>query len=429
MTLDNQFRLDLNVMGLNSGTSIDGIDVVLCNFKQRTVDSPLHLKVVKYDEMEMPADLKHCILQMIKENSTSLDEISQVSTLLGMAFAEAAHNFCLKHNIPKDEVDIIGSHGQTIWYAPNPDGRNRYRSVMTLGEACYIAQKMDTTVVSDFRISEQSVGRQGAPMIAFFDSLLLVHPKKYRACQNIGGIANVCFIYPEEEGGLDKCFDFDTGPGNVFIDAAIRYFTNGKLQFDKDGEWGKQGTVDQEMVEAYLSKEYFHREPPKTTGREEFGDSEAQELIEIALERGLNKFDVIATLTRITAQSIVNEYKRHTQGALSELFLCGGGALNPNIVDFIQKSFPETKILLLDEAGVDGRAKEAITFAFQGLEAILGRPLIVPDKVESKTPVVVGKVTPGPNYRMLQKTAIEFSSDHSCQSLLAPVRKLIVSKN
>ncbi|KAG2733138.1 hypothetical protein G9P44_004128 [Scheffersomyces stipitis] len=420
--------LDVNVMGLNSGTSIDGIDVVLCNFKQSSVDSPLHLSVLKYDEMDMPPALKSRVLRMIKENKTKLEEVSEIAALLGMAFAKAADDFCQKHGIEKSIIDIIGSHGQTIWYVPDSKP-GQCRSVITSGEACYIAEKMGKTVVSEFRISEQSVGRQGAPMIAFFDSLLLVHPKNFRICQNIGGIANVCFVFPEKDGGLDKCFDYDTGPGNVFIDAAMRYFTKGTLEYDRDGKWGKRGVVHLPLVDEFLTGEYFLREPPKTTGRELFGDSVAFELIENMIAKGLSKYDIIATLTRITAQSIVNEYHKYSSGHIDEIFLCGGGALNPNITEYIQSSFPDTKINLLDVTGISGSAKESITFAFQGLEAILGRSLIIPDRVDSRTPVVVGKVTPGKNYRALQKMAVEFTSTCNCDGYLPSVRKMVIDRN
>lgn len=158
MTIQSNTSLDLNVMGLNSGTSMDGIDVVLCNFKQESYDSPLYLTVLKCDEMDMPNDLKTNVLRIIKENPSSPEEISQVSTLLGKAFADTAFNFCLKHEITTESIDIIGSHGQTVWYVPTVNKRNDTRSVMTLGETCYISQKMKTTVVSAFRVSEQSVG-------------------------------------------------------------------------------------------------------------------------------------------------------------------------------------------------------------------------------------------------------------------------------
>lgn len=417
--------LNVNVMGLNSGTSIDGIDVVLCEFSQQHPDAPLRMKVLYYDEMEMPQKLKLNVLSLIKENKTSPEELSQVNVLLGKAFAKAASDFCTKYAILKESIDIIGSHGQTIWYISDPKP-GQCKSVLTLAEASYISEEMGSTVVSDFRISEQSVGRQGAPMIAFFDSLLLIHPTKLRACQNIGGISNVCFIVPESKGGLEKCFDYDIGPGNVFIDAAVRYFTNDTMQYDKDGSWGRIGKVDLEMVEEYLNEPYFHKELPKTTGRELFGDAVANELIQKGLKKGLNKYDIVATLTRITAQSIVKDYVRYSPGFIDEIYLCGGGAYNPNITEYIGAHFPNTKMCLLDEAGVQTGSKESITFAFQGLDAILGRPLIVPDRVETKAPVIVGKISPGLNYRHLQRKAADFGKDYDTLGYLPPVKSLII---
>jgi 1,6-anhydro-N-acetylmuramate kinase len=420
-------ELYLNVLGINSGTSMDSVDLALCRFRQANPQDSLKLWLVKYDEVEVPAWLKQKVLHLIKENKSSPEEMAQVNVHLGNLFADAAVEFCAKHGISSSEIDLVASHGQTIWYISDPVG-DQVKSVITMGEGAIIANKLQKTVVSDFRISEQSVGRQGAPMIAFFDGLLLVHPTKFRACQNIGGISNVCFIYPESDGGLDRVFDYDVGPGNIFIDGAMRYFTEGKLEYDKDGLWGKQGTVNQEIVDEYLSHPYFSREVPKTTGREMFGDSQALELIEKAATKGMSKYDTIATITRITAQAIVNEYKKYSYRPIDELYLCGGGAKNVNIVEFIQQSFPDMKILMLDDAGIDAAAKEAVTFAFQGMEAILGRPLIIPDRVETKKPVVVGKVTPGPNYRSLQRLAIAFTKGYEEVDYLPPVRKLVLEE-
>ncbi|ANB14734.1 hypothetical protein AWJ20_2341 [Sugiyamaella lignohabitans] len=422
--------LNLSVIGLNSGTSMDSVDIVLCRFKQDDPASPLHLQLVLYDEMPMPVDLKNRVLRLIRDNESSPEELSQVNVQLGITFADATTAFCKKHDINlKSEIDLVASHGQTIWYVSNP-GPDQTKSVLTMAEGAYIAQKLSKTVVSDFRISEQSVGRQGAPMIAFFDGLLLAHPTKMRICQNIGGIANSCFIPPESAGGLDKIFDFDNGPGNIFIDAAMRHFTDGQMEYDVDGEWGKKGTADEEMVANFLENEsYFKRALPKTTGRELFGDGVSIGLIEEGLRRGLSKYDIIATITRITAQAIVNDYNRFGAGLppIDELYLCGGGAHNPNIVNYIQQSFPNLKILPLSITGIPGGAKEAVTFAFQGLEAILGRPLIIPDRVENKVPVVVGKVTPGPNYRKLQAVSSNYGINYE-DDYLPPVRKLIIDK-
>ena len=164
------------------------------------------------------------------------------------------------------------------------------------------------TTVTDFRMAEQAVGRQGAPLVALIDGLLLRHPTKWRVCQNIGGIANLCVVPPDSAGGVDAMVDWDCGPGNMFIDAAMRHFTDGEMEYDRDGEWGKKGTVNQEIVDAFLDKDYYcNLLPPKTTGREDFGDNEAFAIIEDCKKAGMSKYDTLATITRITGQNIVKQ--------------------------------------------------------------------------------------------------------------------------
>ncbi|OBS23081.1 hypothetical protein FPOA_03644 [Fusarium poae] len=424
--------LELTVLGMNSGTAMDGIDCALVRYYQRTPEDALHMELLKYDEMPVPQWIKKPVLTMLRETKTTPSKMSQLNVQLGEMFGHAVKDFCGKHEISIDSIDLIGSHGQTIWLLSMPE-EVETRSAFCLGEGTVISAMTGITTVTDFRMAEQAVGRQGAPLVALIDGLLLRHPTKWRVCQNIGGIANLCVIPPDSEGGVDSMVDWDCGPGNMFIDNAMRYFTNGEMEYDRDGEWSARGTVCQGIVDKFLNtNKYCNHTPPKTTGRETFGDNEGQELIDECLAAGCDKYDTLATITRITAQNIVKQYRTFfpqfgiSLDRISEIYMCGGGARNPTIIKYLKEQLPGVEIRALDETGVPSDAKEAVSFAQQAMEAILGRAALVPINSDSLVPnTISGKIAPGKKWRDIMKLGIAFGEG---RSILPTVKEMIVEK-
>ncbi|EHK41573.1 uncharacterized protein TrAtP1_005074 [Trichoderma atroviride] len=414
--------LDFVVLGLSSGISMESIDFALCRFRQQNPAQPVRLELLKYGETLLDPEMQKRLMDMVLDEFNSSEQVAHLNDILGEAFAEAALEFIAANGIDKSTIDIISSHAQATWRIPYP-AAHQTRTSFRINEGAVIATRTGITTVTDFRVGEVAVGQQGVPL-ADFDALLLHHPTKLRACQNISDIGSVCFIPPDMDGGLnDNFFYSDTGPGNIYIDAAIRHYTNGAQRYDVDGEIGKRGEVDEEIVDDFISSHpYFHQSIPKSAGRDDFRASLAYELISKAEDKGLSPEDVIATITRITAQSIVDHYKCFAPSQnIDELFLCGGSAYNPNIVNFIQKNYSSTQIFTLDAAGIPAVAREAITLALQGMNAVVGRTVRTSHGAETRQELIVGKISPGDNYGQVMQKVMQFGKGEK----LEPIRALV----
>lgn len=385
----------MHVLGLNSGTSVDGIDLALCEFLP-VAPGEFSLRLLAYAEASFPAPLRQQVLDILRTPQAQLADLTELNFLLGAAFAEAVETFCRQQQISHAEIDLVASHGQTLYHLVEP---GRMLSTWQTGEAAVIAQRLGISVVADMRVADVAAGGQGAPLASFLDALLFCHPQQTRALQNIGGIGNVTFLPAGQ--GPGGAYAFDTGPGNVLIDAAVRHYTHGAQHFDRDGALARRGIVDEEIVRQVLALPYFHQSPPKTTGRELFGDAFAARLITQATGAGLSPEDTIATLTAITTRSIIHAYQTYGPARLDEVLVGGGGGYNPVLMQGLQAGLPTTRVRLFEETGLPAGAKEGILFALLGHECLYGRANNLPGSTGASAPAILGKIIPGRNYRQL----------------------------
>ncbi len=431
-------------VGLISGTSMDGIDAALVRISGPATQP--RVRLLAFETYPYPDWLRERLLAVAGGDSTTTEEISQLNTFLGVCFAEAAMLVCLKANVNPEKLFAIGSHGQTTFHsgAPSPSAARRYRafveghwqevqvvasrlarkivrskrygvgfslmsilmvrkrfkateflslhpSTQQIGESAVIAERTGAPVVADFRPADIAAGGQGAPLVPLVDYLLLHDARRGTVALNIGGIANFTVI--PANARPEEVFGFDTGPGNMVIDGLVRHFSHGRKTYDTGGRWAARGRVIEPLLAEVLRFPFFQEQPPKSAGREQFGQWFVREFF--LKRRGAKAEDLLRTATELTARSIADALDRFVLGGISihRLIVSGGGAHNRLLVSRLSQLLPRLRVQLSDACGLPVDAKEAIAFAVLADRTMHGLPGNLPSVTGARRGVVLGKIS------------------------------------
>ncbi|WP_044642362.1 anhydro-N-acetylmuramic acid kinase AnmK [Risungbinella massiliensis] len=375
------------VIGLMSGTSLDGVDAALVEITGSGKETKL--QTIGFQTYPLPSALRDKIVQAISPTNSTSPQLNSLNFELGYWFADAVKQLCHDLNFPLEKVDLIGSHGQTIYHQPFPEA-DMIPSTLQLGEPSIIAYETGVCVISNFRTMDMAAGGQGAPLVPYTEYLLYRHPIKSRLLQNIGGIGNVTVL--RANTSLDEITAFDTGPGNMIIDEVTSQLF--ATSYDPGGQFAATGTVKAEIVEYGMSHPFIKQVPPKSTGREVFGYQWTTELISRFVHH--TKEDILASVTMLTAQSIADNYREFIFPTLSidEVILGGGGSYNKTLVKMIRDLLQhDCHVWIQEDLGFSSSAKEAIAFAVLANETIHGNPSNAPKATGAKEHVILGNIT------------------------------------
>ncbi len=386
----------MKVIGLMSGTSVDGIDAALVEITGTQLD--LQVQLLAGKTVPYPSDLRAEILEVCGGKALSVAELAQLDDAIATQFALAAQH--IQEGATKAE--LIGSHGQTVYHQPptiETKGLGELKKIqlgysLQLGRGAVIANLTGSPTVSNFRAADIAAGGQGAPLVPKVDAYLLSHPDKYRAVQNLGGMGNVTLIPPNSRLDWEReVSGWDTGPGNVLLDLAIQQLTKGRQSYDHNGQWAAQGTPCNKLVNRWLEHDFFQQAPPKSTGRELFGQAYLAQCWQDSQQEQLSTADWLATLSELTVASIVHSYENFCPQIPEEILLCGGGSRNLYLRQRLKAELTSTKILTTDEVGLDGDYKEAIAFAilaYWRFQCLL--PGNLPQVTGAKQPMLLGEI-------------------------------------
>src|SRR5882762_3770614 len=412
------------VLGMMSGTSADGIDTALVRISGAPPN--LNIKLLIHTHQSFPAQIRKEILCVAEQNRLTPAEFSQLHARLGHIYADAALAACKKFHVSPKNIDLIGNHGQTIFHQGVPTNflGAKTASTLQLGDGSIIANLTGVTTVSDFRPADIALGGQGAPLVPFADYALYRDKKLGRISLNIGGIANITVI-PANAKPSDV-FAFDTGPGNMLIDALVQHFTHGRQRFDRNAQLATKGNLIPQLLQSLMNDPYLKQKPPKSTGREYFGATFIKELLVLGRRYNAKPNDLIRTATIFTALSIADALHRFVfpKTKIQQLIVSGGGANNPLLIAQLAallSSFPvgaqpcpersrrnaaphlgttstSSPIAVFHSSnfGIPTDAKEALAFAILAYETFHQRPSNLPSATGAKKPAILGKISCAP---------------------------------
>jgi anhydro-N-acetylmuramic acid kinase len=369
------------VVGLMSGTSLDGISAAVARFTDST-DGRIDAALLAYTSRSYTPAQRTRLSAALGGGTPA--EYCRLNFDLGDWLADAAIEVMAEAGIARDDISAIASHGQTIWHEPG-------HSTWQTGESAVIAERTGINVVSDFRVRDVAAGGQGAPLVSIADAMLFSSGSEWRGLQNLGGIGNVTVVPPH--GEIEGVRAFDTGPGVGVIDG-VTHALRPNLAYDVDGELAKAGRPNMRVVKELLAAPYFASPPPKSTGRELFNTDYVTKLIARARADGASDEDIIATAVHLTAESIGDAYRRFVAEPMREVLVSGGGAKNPVLFAAIEKAAAPILVRHFDEIYFDGEAKEAVAFALLGYLYVTNRPGNVPTATGARGQRILGKLTP-----------------------------------
>ena len=367
------------VIGLNSGTSADAIDSIVVRFRGQGLE--LAHEVIASDERPWPAAMR---ARLLRAADMSVAEAADLHVELGAAFADAAKGIMAKAGLRAQEVDLIGSHGQTVVHHPATDS-GRATATLQLGDIDVIAERTGIITVGDFRARDAAAGGQGAPLMPFLDWMLFRH-RPGTVCLNLGGIANITVVSEE----IEDCIAFDTGPANMPLDLVAEKLTNGSETYDPGGRLAEQGHVDAVLLERLLRHPYILRAPPKTTGREDFGAVFVHGLL--CKETHMALVDILATLTAFVADSIHAAVEEVQPSDVRELVVSGGGLHNLALMRRLKQRMLPVPVTSLADYGINPDSKEALLFALLAHERVLGAATNIPRATGAHWPTGLGKI-------------------------------------